>query len=768
MSAMPIQIDRTVASPAQREPRPASSWIPIDAAAEALGLTSGQLRRLCKDLAPRNQARRMPGPKGRVVWHIHAGYHPRLIRVAAGASTPAEAATASDIVKLATDKQREAAMQRFECVRRFVAWRQRDGVEVVRDFPALASELERDIGLKPSLRTLYLWAGACQSIDDAAACIAALIDQRGGPGGAGGRGEDVSPDAWRAFEQLYLDPRKWSIAKCHRTVKARAKSEGWAWPSLRTVQLLVSRRIDPSVSVYHREGREVWSRRFETPIEQAPDAYAPGECWEADHTRLDFFVRVQRGGRWVAARPWITAWLDRRSRRLMGWHMSESANSDTIRAALLDALRDDEFGPPRAAWLDNGKDFDSAAITGVTKAERRRGNGGGGGDGDNAAAWSGLLGMLGIEPRFALPYNHNGKARIERMFGTLHMEFDREFASWCGSKPGDRDRETLDAVLADVMALPTMDEARERFVKWAQWYNARSEHSIEDLADPDTGERLSPDAFLRRLAPTRRMLPDRGVLALLAQRWSRPLKVHKWGVSLTHKGKTYRYGEHRPELESYVGSDRRVLVSFDPGDVAVIRVFDEMGRYLCDARMNAQHGGLSSTPISQEALKRAHEARRAQRRRMEQRVDWTAHLSDDAELAAIKQREIDIEAEKARQRELGIDADSSPALRIIRTPLDGQSEGVERQQARKAVGSDFVGDDDDKDGIDLAELRLTGRDDADGDDSWGGEWGDEIDLADAEAPEVEDPDEDDDAWCADDASAFGEECDDLDVIGELS
>lgn len=734
MSAYPIHQAQTPAAPpalrstAERdESDQRSPWVPLDDAAPVLNLSPGALRRKCLDLQKRGLAQQMIGPSGRRVWHIHASHNARLLRVAAGAATPAQAASAVEIVKSATDAQRDAAMRRYECLRRFRAWRRQDHVEVTRDYPALRDTLRAEVGEGPCLRTMYQWDTICPATDDAAGCIAALLDQRGGS-----RGEAVGSEAWAMFERLYLDPRQWSIAKCHRAVKARAGAEGgqgWAWPSKRRTEQLVKERIDRSAAVYHREGREVWQRTFETPIGQNPDAYAAGECWESDHTRLDFFVRIQRGGHWVADRAWVTAWLDRRSRRLMGWHLGEHANSDTIRAALLDALRDETISPPSAAWLDNGKDFDSASITGVTKAERKRARGE---SNINASAWGGLLGMLGIEPHFALPYNHNGKARIERFFGTMHMEFDREFASWCGSKPGPggggRDADTLAKVVADVMALPTIDEAREKFRAWVDWYNARSEHSIEDLSDADTGQRISPDEFLRRYQPSRRVIADRGVLALLAQRWSRPLKVHKWGVSITHAGRTYRYGEHRSELESYVGTDRRVLVSFDAEDVSSIRVFDEQGRFLCVAAMNAQHGGLVSTPVSREALKRAHGARKAQQRRARERVDWNALLNSDIELAAHQQREMDIEQEKARQRELGIDADNTPALRIVRSPLDGQAKQTERAEQRKAVGAETY-QDDNAPVIDFLSLDRPDASDAADDD--GEDWEDEIDLTEA-------------------------------------
>lgn len=413
-------------------------------------------------------------------------------------------------------------------------------------------------------------------------------------------------------------------------------------------------------------------------MQQRADAYAAGEMWESDHMRFDFFCQTVAGGRLVGRRPWLTTWLDRRTRRVMGFVVSMTPCGDTIREALLRAIKASPVGPPKRVWLDNGKDFKQAAHTGLTRREMREVAARGGYWLDEVTTY-GLFPMLGIEPHFAEPYNHNGKARIERFHRTVHEDFDREFEGWCGSKPGDRDADELAIVTADARHFPTIEDVQERFAEWAVAYNHRSAHSMEDLADEATGELLSPEAFMLRKADEKRCLPDPAALALLEPRWSRPLKVTKRGISVRLDGDiTRRYGDVTPELERFKGSGELVYITFDKEDTRRVRVYDSRLQFVCLAPLNAEYGGVNRDAISVAAWKAGRTARRRQKQIAEQRHDPAALLLPDAELAVREHRRQVVADERAR-----INAGASPdpvPLKITRTALDGQAAKVERAE----------------------------------------------------------------------------------------
>lgn len=671
-----------------------------------MGKSEGHMRRLCERLADRGLARKAGARGG---WHLSVAASPRLTRRAVESvrligggegSAVTEALKAAPADKLAEAKARASVVIEF---RRF---RSRDGVELKRDLPGfLAAAAERH-GVRVSRASLYAWDKRCPTSDDFAGCVAALLDTRGRPRSGS---TTVSDAAWQFFCELYLAPNQRSIKHCHEIVAARAADEGWGWPSASRVKQLARERLDAATITLRREGAEAWARTHAAPMGQDPDAWAAGQCWEGDHTPFDFSVRVRRAGKWVATRPQLTAWLDRRTRRLMGWHVSEQGNQGTIRLALLDALqRDPEASVPEVVWIDNGKDFMAASIGGLTKAERRKLTRDEKTEAESRAA--GLLRMLSIEPHFALPYNHNGKARIERFFGTLHQRFDREFATWCGSRPGMVERKELNAKIREVMSLPTLGELAERFALWAEWYNHRADHGIADLADRETGELLSPIEFYRRELPARRAI-DRDLLPLLGLVWSRPLAVHKHGVSVEIAGRVVRYGEMQPALEPLVGSGARVYVSYDPADTARVEIWDDQFRHLCTAPENGRYGGLADDQVSVADRRAAYAARREQKRRARERVDLAGMSLSDVELASKAARDRQIDETRARLQEFG--HDDPPPIRLVSTPLDG---APERESMRQAVGAEHWPAEEAHDDPDLDFTRLTIRNDDEPDD----------------------------------------------------
>lgn len=653
-----------------------ASWTPIEEASRLMGVHRTTLLRRCQDeLLGRGLARRITTRiGGRPVWHLHASVSPRLVRADAERA-PDGTSAVHQRLREASEAQRQEAARKARLVVAFRAWRQTAVSIGRRGYPGFAAAHDG----APSYSSMMEWSARCPASQDLPGCMAALIDTRGRPREGA---PTMSQEAWALYCELRLSERQWSAAKCSRTVRSEALERGWAWPSDDTVARIERDRLTPSQLAMQRLGQDRWAKVHQSPIDQDPEAWAAGECWEGDNARLDFFARVEaKGGQWRAVRPLISAWIDRRSRRLMGYTIGERADATTIRRAMLTALKADDVGLPDHVWVDNGKDFDAASMTGRTKSQRRARN-----RVEVESRDSALYLMLGIECHFARPYNHNGKARIERLFATVHQDHDREYASWCGSDEGDRpDADTLRAALADVMALPTLDQVRERFAQWAQWYNGRRDHRIDDLVLCDGGstERLSPIEFYQRRLPARRIAPKES-LELLWPTMSRAVQVTKRGVAATIAGKVWRWGAGHPALEPLVGTDARVYIAYDDDRLDEVVVYDTQFRFLCHARMNQLLGGAQ---VSKEDLREAMGIRREQARRAKERPPLVERVLTDVELVARKARERQVAATDARLREAGhLDAAASANIRLVRTPLDGQAARVAK--ARKAVGSE--------------------------------------------------------------------------------
>lgn len=651
-------------------------WVPVDVASTLLGKSEGHLRRVCKSLMPKGQATKI-GNK----WHIAASYSPRLARQAIetdddGGSEFHELLRTTPADKLATAQIDAQILIAFRSMR----------TGSYASFPVFKEAMIATHGRCPGKSQMYDKDKMCPASEDFQGIVVALIDRRGRPKGDSGSCSDI---AWAHFCDYYLTQNQLSLSKCHRMVDALANlpENNWAWPSHSRVRQLAAKRIDPSTMVLKREGLDAWNRKHLAPMTQDPNAWDVGQCWESDHSVLDFHCREFKGNKWVRSRPQLTTWVDRRTRMMMGYHISGQGNAYTIRLALLNALKNPANSVPKEVWLDNGKDFMASSITGMTKSARRKASRDEIDQTEEQA--TGILGMLGIKPHFARPYNHNGKSRQERFYGTVHGEFDKEFASYCGYKPGMLDHRDQLAIQKDTMNLPTVEDVREKFTEFARWYNFRSDHHIDDLRDPKTLERLSPAEFYQRYLQTKLAVKQESLI-LLEPVWSNALKVQKNGIGLRIGAQTVRYGELMPELESLVGTDKRVFVSWNPSDTNSVTVWDQDFQFICIAQENGRYGGLAQDTITLEDRKSAYNARKEQLKRVKQKTKIVDLTLTPAEAASKAARDREVAETKSRMAEFDStrDPNDMPSLRLVHTRIDNAPTDIEEQQQRVAVGAE--------------------------------------------------------------------------------
>jgi len=684
---------------------PNLAWVPIELAARTLGMHPDALSRRCRDdLIRRGMAKKLSpvvsGGGGQTKWHVATYFDPRLAEVAradighcpggaSGTSAQCPVPDAFNLLLSLPKPRRDAAAARVEAVRMLRDLRRTasaGGANMGNELPRLLTTIHARLGIETSRSALFRWDDlAGPDIASAHGFAQAqwnLVDRRGG-----NRDQGFDDRAWSMFSALYLRDNKLSARQCWKAVDAESRKQGWTWVSLTHCKRLIDQRLPASTRTLAREGEDAWARAHLPPIVQATDAWAAGECWETDHTRCDFFVRRVSGGQVIADRPWITAFLDRRSRRLMGWTLGWNADSDSIRSALRAALADPQASVPSVIVLDNGKDFASQEFCGLTKHQRRIRSSAQCPvpSASDSPQWHGLFGLLGIKAQFATPYNHNGKARIERFFGVVHQGFDRTLDSWCGSKPGDRDPEAVKAAQSDPLKLPTLDQVREKLAAWFEAYNATGDRNVPDL------DGLSPESFYRSRLPAFRALTDKArVLGLLQDRWSRPLTVNKFGVGITISGQRITYGQFEPALNELVGSGKRVHVTYDPADLSSVRVYDERFALICQAPMNARHGGnYSHDPIKKAHFKEAIRRQRQFKRDANRTLDHAAAALPTADLARLISADQEISETKAELESQG--AANPPPIRLVRSPLSGDEGPQEqRQELRKAAGAENI------------------------------------------------------------------------------
>ena len=154
-------------------------------------------------------------------------------------------------------------------------------------------------------------------------------------------------------------------------------------------------RIPEVVRTMAREGGEAYQNRHEIISHREISATEPLEYVVMDHRRLDIFCLIPERGGWTLARPWLTAAIDMRTRKWLGWVICETPSSDSIAATLKQVFL--QFGLPKEVYWDNGKDFRCEWLEGkhVKSEDRRR-------VGELDPAWRGVMGTLGIRVRHAI------------------------------------------------------------------------------------------------------------------------------------------------------------------------------------------------------------------------------------------------------------------------------------------------------------------------------------------------------------------------------
>ncbi len=608
--------------------RMSDQFVDIKTAAGRLGVTERHLRRLCVSGRVRGACK-----NGRR-WLVPASYDQRLTDPDAIQKTDN-----TDVLSSISAEKRDEAMQRLGTVQQFERFAASfDG--------KISDALSMFAGIQGvGERTLWRWRSQYRKRG-----IAGLVDGRGG----GGSGATISEEAFELFKSMYLTQQQLSVKLCWQNVQfVNSRDErGWDVPSLRTMQQMVNERIPLAVRVLHREGLAAYEAKCAPYVQTDPDSVEPGQVWVGDHHQFNCWVRYR--GRWV--RPWLTAWLDMRSRKLVGWHISASPNQTTIMLAMKRGC--ERYGPPSACKIDNGKDYDSEMWTGTTKA-RRRALGKGYLDEQMVA---GIYAMMDIAVTFSIPYHPQSKS-IERFFDTADQQFTKTMRLYCGKDSARRPDEVNELLKreSEIQRAYTLDTFAEAFAEYARVYD-KTAHTGRGM------DGRSPDQVFAGRG-TQRVLAD-GVLGLLLRVWSGELKVGKNGVRF----KGLYYGQFNTEL--LLAQGRKVRLAYDPDDLRRVHVYDSATlKLLCIAEQNqlVAYG----EPVAEENLRQAMKAKgRALKTVREYRDAGRIRNTDLTSLT--------IEAMAEAQ-----DPQPTPArpqrLQPVRTAMDDQVAEHERQQIIKHV-----------------------------------------------------------------------------------
>lgn len=551
-------------------------FIPLDEAARRAGKVIGHIARLCRSKwAAQGLAElRTPPGGGKREWHVREDADPSFARVQTPDQIPCNLAAYPLAV-------RERVLEREKLLSEWERAIERRGPGVNKlaasiEFCRLLADID---GKRVSPRTLGLWQAAYRINGRSG-----LVDDRLHRSGGAAAAREENPFL-QEVKRLYLNQRGRSKQLCYDRACDAAAEQSWTVCSYKTACRFLD-RIDKRTVALHRGGEEAYAAAASCNTRDYK-SIASNDVWISDHHRFDVICKigVDAEGKPKYGRPWLTAWMDMRSRMLVGWQVfAHDPNADTIIGTFKIGCK--SHGAPWHVLIDNGKDYDSYALQGMTKRQRLAR-----GKKPLALIDAGIFGRVQVKVMHARPYRPQSKT-IERFFGTVADRFARLFETYCGNstsnRPADLYGEHGQPGILDRHNAPTVDELAASFADWLDADYHHQPHSGDGM------EGMAPAAVFANELKRKRVLAD-WQLAELDER-TRPVKVGRNGVRF---GKL-TYGRNHPALVKLLG--QKVTLGVDKDDVAQLRVYAMDGRQLCTVSANEKMPVLADKQAVREAV----------------------------------------------------------------------------------------------------------------------------------------------------------------------
>lgn len=384
----------------------------------------------------------------------------------------------------------------------------------------------------PSVRTIKRWFA-----QDAVGALAPKAKQK-----------DMSVPAWAsAFLSIWQAPQKPTVELAYRMFEQEWQGE---LPSVHQVRRFLAKMGNVSRHAGRMGAKEL--KTIKPFIRRDVSKFLPNDCWVADGHCFDAEVQHPFTGK--PFRPEMTAFLDLRTRRCVGFSVDLAESSLAILAGLLDGIR--RYGKPAMLYTDNGA-YRARMFT------------------DEAV---GVMGRLDISPEFRAPWSSQAGGLSERAHQTIWVRLAKTMPTYVGADMDSDARRKMFKLTRNEVACqpaPTGLMSFENFLKLAhdtvEDYNARP-HSALGKKSPDqvwqeyvaqgfTPDFLSDDEAGHLCRPREMRIVQRGEVRI----------------------GNNRYFSHA--LEEFHGESMQV--GYDIHDASQVWIYDAEGRFVCTAEFEA-------------------------------------------------------------------------------------------------------------------------------------------------------------------------------------
>lgn len=413
---------------------------------------------------------------------------------------------------------------------------------------------------------------------------AALADRRGKHES---HQRKLDGEIYDVFEYYYLDQSRKSVTLCMTLTELNFRQLGredlLPLPSKTTFERAVRSIPIPYVK-YFRYGEKQFIGECAPYIRRMYEDLESNDIWVADNHTFD--IMVAKDGSPV--RVYLTAFMDVRSRKMMGWCVTDAPSSDATIYALKKGC--EEYGVPKALYTDNGREFLFHDLGGNGFRRKRK---------NDELKLPSILDDLGIAFRTALPRNARAKG-IERAFYTVKETFSKLYESYTGGTILEKPDQ-----LKEVVKHPDELTAVEEFQKQVDTY-IRGFYNKHPHRGTGMNGKCPDEVFAANLIEKRMIQKDK--LNLMFMRYAKgskgTLRVGKNGVSLKFYGQELQYW-NEDLWRLHYGQD--VYVRYSPDDLSSVRVYNADKQLICTAKLR--------TALSYQATKEDIRAATAENRR---------------------------------------------------------------------------------------------------------------------------------------------------------
>lgn len=315
----------------------------------------------------------------------------------------------------------------------------------------------------------------------------------------------------------------------------------------------------------------------------------PMEVIMGDEHTFDCWVSYTHpNGRVVPIKPVLVAWVDVRSRMILGDIICHHANADILKESLLKQVNTPGCGVAYYMLIDNGKDYTAEIMTGVPRNQRNFE------DSNYTDLANGFYRKLGIERvHRALPYQPWTKGQVERFFGGVCQRFTKQFTSYTGTLTGSKTDAKIPKDIQKMCDRGELLTMEEFYAEWSKWlkekYETRSHGGLTRAGEQykKPRELFKYEEHYFKAAP-----PKSAQMALMYREDS--VRIYNFGIR--RYGKIYDH----PDLRTHI--NEKLTIFYDKNDISTIFVMDKKGRKICEAE--CQELLAFGEHVSEEALKK--------------------------------------------------------------------------------------------------------------------------------------------------------------------